>query len=235
MSNGQKMHFWIPDEEVQSIAKTPRGGRDTRVIPFREHGSKLSHSLQTIKDLTAQFQEENSLRDKDVVVFNVELPEKVKVKDRPDIFSANGMEIKAVRNERNAVVISTSAQFQKLRERIESYSLNGANKTYFDFVESFRPYIGAIKNSGGLQKAVLQDNPPATIDVQIMFIPDLKPDFYESALKALGEKIRRSNGNIPESVYYLSDKTPVIRAIIPSSTLALYENDQAVYRIEKTR
>jgi hypothetical protein len=234
MSNGQKMHFWIPDEEVKSITKTPRGGRDTRVIPFREHGSKLSHSLQTIKDLTAQFQEENSLRDKEVFVFNVELPEKVKVKDRPDIFSANGMEIKAVRNERNAVVISTSAQFQKLRERIESYSSNGINKTYFDFVESFRPYIGAIKNSSGLQKAVLQDNPPVTVDVQLMLIPDLNPDFYESALKSLVEKINRGNGSIPEPVYYLSDKTPVIRAIIPSSTLALYENDQAIYRIEKT-
>jgi hypothetical protein len=67
-----------------------------------------------------------------------------------------------------------------------------------------------------------------------MLIPDLGFDFYESALPLLIEKINKSNGSMPEPVYYLSDKTPIIRAIIPSSALSLYENDQAIYRIEKT-
>jgi len=39
---------------------------------------------------------------------------------------------------------------------------------------------------------------------------------------------------IQEDTYYLSDNTPVIRAIIPSSSLSHYENDQAIYRIEET-
>jgi hypothetical protein len=234
MSNGQKMHFWIPDEEVKNITKILRGGRDKRIVPYKEHGSKLSHSLQTIKELTEQSKADNSLREKDIVVFNVELPEKTRVQNRPDIFSSNGMEVRAVRNERNAVVTSTRTQFKKLKERIESYTSNGANKIYFDYVESFEPYIGTIKDSSGLQKMVLQERPPETIDIQIMLIPDLDSSFYESALKLLVEKIKKSNGDMPDSIYYLSDKTPVVRAIIPSSTLALYENDQAVYRIEKT-
>ena len=234
MNGEQKMHFWIPNEEVQSIVKKLRGGRKERNIPFKEHGSKLSHSLQAIKELTEQSEAENSLREKDIMVFNVELPEKVKIQDRPDIFSSNGMEVKAVRNERNAVVTSTSSQFKRLKERIESYTSDGTNRSYFDYVESFEPYVGAIKDSNSLQKVILQKNPPETVDVQLMLIPDLDFGFYESALKLLIEKIKNCNGNLPDSIYYLSDNTPVVRAIIPSSTLALYENDQAIYRIEKT-
>ena len=234
MNNEPKMHFWIDDNEVQSITKKPMGGSKPQAIPHKEHGSKLSYNLQAIKKLTEQTEAENSLRDKDIIVFNVELPEKVKIQDRPDIFSSNGMEIRAVRNERNAVVTSTKTQFQKLRDRIEGYTSNGINKTYFDYVESFEPYMGTIKDSSSLQKVVLQDRPPETVDVQLMLIPDLDSDFYESALKLLIEKIEKSNGSLPDSIYYLSDKTPVVRAIIPSSTLSLYENDQAIYRIEKT-
>ena len=40
---------------------------------------------------------------------------------------------------------------------------------------------------------------------------------------------------IQQQPYYLSDNTPVIRAIIPSSALMRYENDSAIYRIEETR
>jgi len=234
MNNDKKMHFWIPDTEIQVVEKRPRGGTEKRFISNKEHGSKLSSSLQVIKELTVQTESDNSLREKDIVLFNVELPKKVKVQDRPDIFKSNGMEIKAVRNERNAVVASTKSQFKFLKERIDDYTSRGINKSYFDYVESFEPYIGAIKDSNSLQKTILQDQPPETVDIQLMLIPDLDSDFYESALKLLLEKITNSNGKVPESVYYLSDKTPVIRAIIPSSTISLYENDQAIYRIEKT-
>ena len=234
MSNKQKPHFWIPDEEVHKLEKKLQGGQKPRIISFREHGSKLSHSLQSIKELAEKTNADNSLRNKDILVFNVELPDDVKVQHRPDIFSSNGMEIKAVRNERNAVVTSTRSQFQKLSERIDHYTARGINKTYFDYVESFAPYIGTMKNSNGLRKTLLQEAPSQTVDVQLMLIPDLGSDFYESALPLLIEKINKSNGNIPEPVYYLSDKTPIIRVIIPSTTLSLYENDQAIYRIEKT-
>jgi hypothetical protein len=234
MNNEKKLHFWIPDEEAHKFKKKPQGRQKPRIISFKEHGSKLSHSLQLIKELAERTRADNSLRDKDVLVFKVELPEDVKVQHRPDIFSSNGMELKAVRNERNAVVTSTRSQFQLLRERIEDYVSRGINKSYFDYVESFEPYIGTIKDSSGLQRTLLQEAPPKTVDVQLMLIPDLGSDFYESALPLLIEKINKSNGSMPEPVYYLSDKTPVIRAIIPSSTLLLYENDQAIYRIEKT-
>jgi hypothetical protein len=234
MNNQPKMHFWIPETEVHQLDKKLQARPKTRNVSFKEHGSKLAHSLQTIKRLVEENESHNSLKDKDIVVFNVELPEKVKVQDSADLFTNNYMAIKAVRNERNAVVTSTKTQFQRLRERIDNYTSDGTNKTYFNYIESFEPYIGTIKDSGGLQKTMLQETPPLTVDVQFMLIPDLELDFYESALQLLKEKINKSNGSMPEGEYYLSDRTPVIRAIIPSSTLALYENDQAIYRIEKT-
>lgn len=42
-------------------------------------------------------------------------------------------------------------------------------------------------------------------------------------------------GKIQQDPYYLSDRTPVIRAIVPSGTLSRFENDSAIYRIEETR
>lgn len=42
-------------------------------------------------------------------------------------------------------------------------------------------------------------------------------------------------GKIQQDPYYLSDRTPVIRAILPSGTLSRFENDSVIYRIEETR
>jgi len=47
------------------------------------------------------------------------------------------------------------------------------------------------------------------------------------------EKIERTDGEMQGS-YSLSDSTPVVRAIIPATTLSRYEDDSAIYRIEET-
>jgi hypothetical protein len=234
MNKQPKTHFWIPETEVHRFDKKLQARPKSKDVSFKEHGSKLSHSLQTIKAAIEQSEPQNSLRDKDIIVFNVELPEKEKIKDNQLLFDSNSMTIRAVRNERNAVVTTSKSQFQNLRKRIASYALNGMYKTYFDNIDSFAPYIGAVKDANSLQRIIFQDLPPATVDVQLMLIPDLGDDYYESALNFLAKKITENNGTIPEPVYYLSDHTPVIRAVIPSSTLELYDNDQAVYRIEPT-
>jgi hypothetical protein len=39
MNNDKKMHFWIPDTEVQVVEKRPRGGIEKRFISNKEHGS----------------------------------------------------------------------------------------------------------------------------------------------------------------------------------------------------
>jgi hypothetical protein len=77
------------------------------------------------------------------------------------------------------------------------------------------------------------EKPPVTIDIQLMLIPNLDRSIYQSAIEKITKKTGEVQGKI-ESVYYLSDETPVIRAIIPSGILSNYEDDPAVYRIEET-
>jgi len=178
--------------------------------------------------------QDNSLADSDMIVFAVELPEGQKIQDKKDFFDSNGMRVRAVKNVRSAIVTSTNSQFQSLRKRVESYTNNGADKTHFDYVEDFRPFVGTEKDSSELRKTMTAPNPPDTLDVQLMLIPNLNNEVYDVALPKLIAKIKETQGQIQEDTYYLSDNTPIVRAIIPSSTLLRYENDPAIYRIEET-
>ncbi|WP_084423329.1 S8 family peptidase [Cohnella thermotolerans] len=234
MSDEQKSHFWIPDEEVQRVDKTLRALPTKRNVSFSEHGSKLSHSLQAIKQTLEAVASDNSLADSDLLVFNIELPQGEKIQDKQSLFDSNGMKVRAVKNVRSAIVTSTSSQFQTLRNRVDAYTRNGSGRTYFDFIEDFKPYIGSEKNSSELRKLTASAQVPVTLDIQLMLIPNLENHLYHSALTHLIEKINETRGHVHESPYYLSDNTPVVRAIIPSNALTRFENDSAIYRIEKT-
>lgn len=234
MSKQPKSHLWIPDEEVQRIDKTLTARPTQRNIAYADHGSKLSHGLQAIKQVLESAAVDNSLKDLDMLVFNVELPEGEKIQDKKDLFDSNGMRVRAVKNMRSAIVTSTHSQFQTLKRRVDAYTQNGTLKTHFDFIDSFNPFMGSEKNSSELKKTIGLEKPPVTLDVQLMLIPNLESEIYASALTNLIEKIKQTEGEMQETPYYLSDNTPVIRAIIPAATLARYENDPAIYRIEET-
>lgn len=234
MSKEQKNHLWIPDEEVQRIDKTLTARPVQRNVSFADHGSKLSHSLQAIKQTLDKVSSDNSLADSDLLVFSVELPDGEKIQDKKDFFDSNGMRVRAVKNIRSAIVTSTNSQFQSLKRRVDNYAQSGTGKGYFDYVEDFKPYIGGEKNSTELRKTLSAEKPPATVDIQLMLIPNLENTVYETALAKLIAKVQNTNGEVQETPYYLSDRTPVIRAIIPASALFHYENDPAIYRIEET-
>ena len=233
--NDKKPHFWIPDEEVERLSKKPTGRTTPRDIVYSEHGAKLSHGLQLVKQAVEEFKEDDSLQDAGLYVFKVELPEGEKIQHKSDIFTKNGMHVNAVKDERHAVVSTTRHQFQILRNRVEAYTANGTNRTQFDYIESIAPYIGTEKNSGELRKKLYIDQPPETVDIQLMFIPNLQSKDYVMAIEKVKEKIHTVRGKIQQDPYYLSDRTPVIRAILPSGTLSRFENDSVIYRIEETR
>jgi hypothetical protein len=233
MNNEQLAHLWIPDEEAHRISKDLTARTKPKNISHREHGSKLSHSLQQIKTDIEKLGDDNSLSDSGIIVFDVELPNGERVQDKEDMFASNGIKINAVRDVSNAIVTITPSQYQKLGERIDDYTKNGSYRTSFESVESFQPYSGNIKDSNAIKKNIVMEKPPVTLDIQLMLVPNLDRDIYQSAITKLTRKIDEAQGKI-ESIYHLSDDTPVIRAIIPSGTLSGYENDPAVYRIEET-
>lgn len=234
MNKKNKEHFWIPDEEVVRLDKTLTARTIPRNVPFAEHGQKLSNSLQAIKQAIEEVSKDNSIGDADLMIFKIELPEGEKVKDKKDLFISTGMHVKAVKSENKAIVSTTRSQFQSLRNRIDSYTNSGSGKTYFDYIEDFKPYIGSEKNSSSLQRTTCSEQVPYHIDVQLMLVPNLGSDIYKAAIKKIIEKISVYKGEMKEDPYLLSDNTPVIRAVIPSSTLFHYENDSAIYRIEET-
>ncbi|MBR0599772.1 S8 family peptidase [Sinanaerobacter chloroacetimidivorans] len=234
MSNERRDHLWIPDEEVVRLDKTLTARPAPRNVSYAEHGQKLSHSLQSIKQTIDSVATDDSLIDSGLMIFKVELPTGEKIKDKKDLFLSTGMQVKAVKNENKAVIATTKMQFQSLKKRVDDYTRSGAGKTYFDFIEDFKPYAGSEKNSSALQKTTCSDAVPPSLDIQIMLVPNLGEEVNGKAMKRLIDKISVHEGSIQEQPYYLSDNTPVIRAIIPSSSLIHYENDSAIYRIEET-
>lgn len=235
MNENHRPHFWIPDKEVEQVPKTPTGRAKVRDIIFSEHGAKLSQGLQMVKEAIDAAQNDDSLREVGLYVFKVELPRGEKVQHKSELFSKNGMHLNAVKDQRHAIVSTTRQQFQMLKNRVRAYTANGTNRTQFDYIESISPYIGTEKNSSELRKKVYIDQPPETVDIQLMFIPNLQPQEYTKAISKIKEKILATQGIVQQEPYYLSDNTPVIRVIIPSNSLSRYENDSAIYRIEETR
>ena len=234
MSDKRRNQLWIPDEEFTRVDKKPTRRTTTRNISFTEHGQKLSSSLQSIKQAIENVSEDDSLSDAGLMIFKVELPDGEKIKDKKDLFTSTGMEVKVVKSENKAVIATTKSQFQSLKKRIDDYTCSGSGKTYFDYIEDFKPYLGSEKNSSSLQKTTCSDVVPDSLDIQLMLVPNLREEIYHLAIKRLVEKIGDRDGIIQEEPYYLSDNTPVIRVIIPSNSLFHYENDSAIYRIEET-
>lgn len=230
----RREHLWIPDEEVTRVDKSPTGRQKPRNILHSDHGQKLSLGLQSITTALEESSNDNSLNDTDLMIFKVELPEGEKVKDKKTVFDSNGMQVRAVKTENKAIVSTTKTQFESLKTRVETYTQLGSGKTYFDYIDAFKPYTGSEKNSTSLQKTTCLKEVPNFLDIQLMLVPNLDDDIYQHALKKILEKISDSEGKVQQSPYLLSDKTPVIRAIIPSSSLYKYENDSIIYRIEET-
>lgn len=233
MSNERRDHFWIPDEEVVRLDKTLTARPAPRNVPYAEHGQKLSHSLQSIKQSIENVAADNSLIDSDLMIFKVELPNGEKIKDKKDIFISTGMQVKAVKSENKAVIATTKTQFQLLKKRVDDYTHSGTGKTYFDFIEDFKPYVGSEKNSSALQKTTCSDAVPTSLDVQLMIVPNLGEEVNERVIKRLIDKISAHEGSIQEQPYYLSDNTSVIRAIIPSSSLMHYETTPPYIELRK--
>ena len=68
-------HLLIPDPEVEYLDPKPNGGSSKEDVDHFEHGSVLSHGLQEIVAAYTKVQAADSLRDEDILVFEVLLSE----------------------------------------------------------------------------------------------------------------------------------------------------------------
>jgi hypothetical protein len=221
MNKEQRQHFWIPDTEVKPIQKILTGRTKPQNVVFSEHGEKLSRGLQSIRETLEKNKKDDSLLNTDTRVFKVKLCNDEKIQSKEDLFRNTGLSLNAVQNKTDAVVSSTKRQLENLQKKVGMYTRNGEDKTYFDYIESFSPFSGKEKNSMTLNQKVYQKTAPQNVDLQIMFIPNLSEEDYKKIVPAVVQKIKDTGGAIQQEPYRLSENTPVIRAIIPSSTLPL--------------
>jgi hypothetical protein len=227
----ERSHFWIPDSEVEKISNKKRMMTSKKEMPHGEHGKKLGKSLRAI----APFHEDpgiNSLKGTDTTIFKVEIIDDQKVQNNEETLSNMGLQIKAVKDEKTAIVSTSNKLFEKLNDGIDKYAETGRGKTNFDKIYDFLPNSGEEKYSRNLAR-VLSGETPKELDVQIMLMPNLESGIYDIIIKNIKEKISRTEGTI-RSEYRLSDQTPIIRAVLPSGAIATYKDDPAIYRIEKT-
>ena len=228
-------NLWIPDEEVEQLDKKLRGFSEDRGLDHSAHGATLSTGLKNI--VTAYSHLENdSLRDEDIMIFKMVLPEDEDVFSKRDIAEKEGLKINAVKDKHNAVVSTNKKMFTRLQERVGQYRESGGLK-YFQYVDKFEPISAEEKRSKGLSKFLEDNKEDLRIDVQIMLVPNLEEDMRAKAVSRLEQEIRMMN-NKPNGEgirrYDLSDGTPVIRADMRIKDLGRLEGDSAIYRVEQT-
>ncbi len=232
MSEEYLPHLWIPDEEVEQLDKTPRGFSEDRGLDFTQHGEVLSSGLKNIvtayDHLTA-----NSLSDEDIVIFKMVLPEGEDIYAKRDIAEKEGLKINAVKDKRHAVVSASKSMFGRLQERVGTYKGSGSLK-HFQYVDEFEPYTSEDKEASSLKKYLEEEKEKLTVDIQMMFVPNLDTDVQERAAGRLLERIDSLGGQHTRKKYNLADGTAVIRADLPIKDVRNITDDPVIYRVEQT-
>lgn len=223
-------HLWIPDEEVEQLDKKPMKILEDRGLNHGEHGASLSNGLQSIVEAYKHL-EADSLSDEELVVFKMILPEGEDIYSQKSIAEKEGLKINAVKDKRHAVVSTSKSMFERLRERVGNYRDSG-RLNYFQYVDSFEPFAGEEKQATSLKKYLEAEKDAMSVDVQIMFTPNLEVDVQSRVVAKMIEKHCEFMNDTKQ--YSLSDGTAVIRADVKVREIKAILDDPAIYRIEQT-
>ena len=226
-----KSHLWITDGEVQNIDNKPTGrskdlGRNASV-----HGEKLANGLNSILKTYATL-EEDSLKEEDIIVFKVELPENEKLSnDQHQAFmKKEGIRINLVKNDQQAIVTTTKNNFERLSKRVERYKTKGQIKK-FQYIDSFDIVKAEDKQSTTLRSRLIEGN-NSIQDIQLMLIPLIDEYTRDRVINNIKNKLK---GCESFTSYTLSDGTGVIRTMVNISQIQSISMDSAVCKVELTR
>lgn len=225
-------HLWIPDEEIESLDKKPRIILEDRGLDHKVHGAALSSGLKNVVKAYDN-PEFNSLREEDIIIFKMVLPEDGDIYANRDLAEKEGLTINAVKDKSHAVVSTSSSTFARLTERVEKYKDSGSLK-HFQYVEEFGPVTTEEKQASSLKKYLREQKENQNIDVQMMFTPNLETDLQERVEARMIKRIGDINGKKTLKSYKLPDGTVVIRADVPVKKLKSLTDDPVIYRVEQT-
>ncbi len=228
---GKYEHLWISDGDVMKIENKPTG-RDKEIpVDFSDHGIKLISELNTIEKVHSK--KDTSVSSK-YFIFKTVLhkSQKYSRKKRQEFLQNNGLEIKYIKSNNEAIVATEPGKFNILKKKVEGYQSRNKNLG-FRYIDSFNFINRSEKQSEYLRK-IVDDDQEEKIDIQIQLLPNFSENTYKQTIEYINKIIIDSNGEIQEEPYYLTDKTPVMRALINSSTIDILSDDDMIFRIEQT-
>ncbi|MGX1832386.1 S8 family peptidase [Paenibacillus taichungensis] len=223
-----KSHFWIPDNEVDTVDYYPTSRPQPRDIDHYEHGTALAKGIEQIKNLHSKIK--TPISDK-LVIFKVELDENDTVDARGDyekLFLQNNLRINSIKKSNTAIVSTTPSELEKLNEKLEKYTgKSGKSHNFFQYIKSISAYTPDEKLSDSLM------NSDQFQDVQITLVPNLDESVYEKMIDYISNSITSNNGELLDNII-LQNNTPVIRALVPSSGLKLLSDQEIILGIGRT-
>ncbi|WYU49947.1 S8 family peptidase [Bacillus sp. FSL K6-0047] len=228
-SKEPKPHLVIPDDEVIDVNYTPTSRPPKTNIDQTKHGISLKEGFKSIAE---RHREKISPFSEEIVVFKVELQEEECADARGNyekIFENNQLKINTMRRSHEAVVSTTFQNFKVLNEKLDNYA-SGKNKyDFFNLVSSFKRIEKQDKQINFSEISTSDKE----IDVQITLLPHLSENQNSRMITYINELLKSMDGKML-SEFYLSDKTPVIRALIPSSGLNQAIDEEIIMQIEPT-
>ena len=232
-------HLLIPDPEVDYLDPKPTGGSAKEDVDHFQHGSVLSTGLQEIVAAYTKVQAADSLRDEDILVFEVLLSEGEKFSSKAlrDFIEGEGMTIRSVHEEGRATVSTTRSQFGTLSSRIQRYRDGERVNRQFGDIAGLRFPDPLEKQAPSLKAKFLEEVGSEMLDVEIR---ELKIDDQVgitgqlNAEQSLIAQIKNRGGELRSAPFALSDDTRIIRAGITVSSLKEISNDTLVDHVSPT-
>lgn len=223
-------HFWIFDEEVRNIDHTPTARPKRRDINHSEHGKQLSKGINNIRD---KHKNKKSPISDEVIIFKIELDDDNAVDSRGDyqnIFLDNNLKINSIQRSHQAIVSTSPTEFENLDTKLKRYiDRNGNSSNFFQNIKS----IDEI-NSNEKELRLRKESKGEKKDLQITLVPNLSQSVYSKVLSHIKEEIVNLQGDLIDE-YYLSDSTPALRVLLPSSGISILADQEIILRMEPTR
>ena len=232
-------HLLIPEPEVDYIDPHPVLGPKKQDVDHYEHGSVLSNGLQDIVSAYTKIQSADSLRDEDIRIFEILLPEGEKFSNKTlrDFLEAEGMCIASVHDEHRATVVTTGTRFGTLRERIARYSRGERINKSFRDIQAFRFPDPVEKQAPSIKENFLSAVGAEVLDVEIREVNISEHVGMEGQLKAeknLITQIQKHGGQLLSKPFVLADNTRMLRAGIAVSGLKEVSGDTLVDHVAPT-
>ncbi|MGE6260846.1 S8 family peptidase [Heyndrickxia sporothermodurans] len=228
-----KSHFLIPDSEVKKVDYIPQARPKPKDIDHIEHGMELGKGIIQIKEKRKN--KKTPISD-DLVIFKVELSETDTVDARGDyekIFLNNHLRVNAIKKSNVAIVSAEVKDFEKLENKLSKYiNSSGKKSEFFQYINKISDVDNKDKKSYDL---IYEDNKQdVNKDIQITLVPSLEEKVYSKMLGYLEGELEKSNGTLIDKPYFLSDNTPVLRVLLPSSGIDNLLDQEIVYKMEPT-